>query len=185
MDIRTGRKAAAGASGAVSLPGTAAALAGAALLGTFVRAFGGGWGSFALVTGAGFAGAVVDSLLGATVQAQWRDPADGSRWTEQPQAYPPARGRRGVGNNGVKPALHPDGGRAGGDSCGDLRRRPAAKINFRLAFKKDETHVTIIMQAVYSVVPSAGLSCIIRSDRFGTAHRRSLRLTPLCVRRAD
>lgn len=96
-DVCTGRKAAAGTSGAVSLPGTAAALAGAALLG----AFAGGGKAFAVVTVSGFAGALLDSLLGATVQAQWRDPVESSRWTERSQAYPPERGWRRLGNDGV------------------------------------------------------------------------------------
>ena len=96
-DIRTGQKAPAGTSGAVSLPGTAAALAGAALLGAFAGSTIGG----AVVAASGFAGALADSLLGATVQAQWRDPLEGSRWTERPQAYPPERGWRQLGNDGV------------------------------------------------------------------------------------
>ncbi len=96
-DIRTGRRADAGTSGAVSLPGTLAALAGAAGLGLFA----GSLKAFLVVTLAGFGGAFCDSLLGATLQAQWRDPANLSRWTEQPQAGPPGRGVRGVGNDAV------------------------------------------------------------------------------------
>jgi len=97
LDIRTGRKAPAGASGAVSLPGTAAALAGAALLGLFAE----GWAAGVIVAASGFGGAIFDSLLGATVQAQWRDPQDQTRWTERPQPRPPERGRRWVGNDSV------------------------------------------------------------------------------------
>ena len=96
-DIRTGRRADAGTSGAVSLAGTLAALAGAALLGLFA----GSPKAFLVVTLAGFGGALCDSLLGATVQAQWRDPAKPGRWTERPQAGPPGRGLRGVGNDAV------------------------------------------------------------------------------------
>lgn len=96
-DLRTGRRADAGTSGAVSLPGTFAALAGAALLGLFA----GSPKAFAVVTLAGFGGAWCDSLLGAAVQAQWRDPANPDRWTEQPQAGPPERGVRGLGNDAV------------------------------------------------------------------------------------
>lgn len=97
FDIRTGHKVPAGTSGAVSLPGTGAALAGAALLGLFA----GGWMQFWIVTGAGLGGALCDSLLGASVQAQWRDSAAPERWTERPQPGPPERGLRGVGNDGV------------------------------------------------------------------------------------
>ena len=96
-DLRTGRRAAVGTSGAVSLPGTLAALAGASLLGLFA----GSPGAFAVAALAGFGGAMCDSLLGAWVQAQWRDPAAPGRWTEKPQPGMPERGRRGVGNDAV------------------------------------------------------------------------------------
>ena len=96
VDIRTGQKAPAGTSGAVSLPGTAAALLGAGLLGVFA----GGWVLAGVVTVSGFGGALADSLLGATVQAQWRRPS-GEGWTERPQPRPPERGWRGLGNDGV------------------------------------------------------------------------------------
>jgi uncharacterized protein (TIGR00297 family) len=97
ISIRTGLAVPAGASGAVSLPGTMAALAGAALLGLFA----GGWAAGVVVTAAGFGGALVDSLLGATVQAQWRNPAASEGWTEQPQPQPPERGWRWMGNDWV------------------------------------------------------------------------------------
>lgn len=61
-----------GSSGAISLPGTLAALAGAAFVA--VVAFG-GWGGgtvFLAATLGGLGGALFDSLLGATVQAQYR-----------------------------------------------------------------------------------------------------------------
>ena len=96
-DIRTGRRADAGTSGAISLPGTLAALAGAGLLGLFA----GSSKAFLIVTLAGFGGALCDSLLGAAVQAQWRDPVNPRRWTEQSQAGPPERGVRGIGNDAV------------------------------------------------------------------------------------
>lgn len=72
--ILTGRVVPAGTSGAISLAGTLAALAGAAFVALVAVAL--GWtarlGTNIVV--AGFAGAVLDSLLGATVQARrWCD----------------------------------------------------------------------------------------------------------------
>ena len=87
-DLRTGKLAPPGTSGAVSLGGTAAALAGAALLGLL---FAPDWPTRLLVTGAGWGGALADSLLGAYVQAQWRE-AGTDLWSEQPQPRPPERG---------------------------------------------------------------------------------------------
>lgn len=68
--ITTLRPAAPGASGAVSLPGTLAALAGAALVATVAFSPAG----FLAATTGGVAGALVDSLLGATLQVQYRCP---------------------------------------------------------------------------------------------------------------
>ena len=53
------------------------------------------------MTAAGLSGALFDSLLGAWAQAQWRDPSRPGGWTERPQPGPPARGWRGLGNDGV------------------------------------------------------------------------------------
>ena len=82
--ITTFRKVAAGTSGGISLPGTLAALVGAFL----IACIGGiGWGLhelpgnqsplvlLMLVTIGGFLGCLIDSLLGATVQAALRCPA--------------------------------------------------------------------------------------------------------------
>jgi uncharacterized protein (TIGR00297 family) len=94
-DLRTGRQALPGTSGGVSLGGTLAALAGAALIAFFAHA----WPERGLVTAAGLGGAMFDSLLGATMQAQWRDPLHPDRWTERPQPGPPTRGWRAVNND--------------------------------------------------------------------------------------
>jgi uncharacterized protein (TIGR00297 family) len=75
-----------GESGAVSIVGTLAALAGAALLGAFA---GPAW---LAVTLGGLTGALGDSVLGATLQAQWWDEKSG-RWSEVPQGRP----TRGLG----------------------------------------------------------------------------------------
>lgn len=66
----------AGRSGAVSLPGTAAALAGALLIAVVAAVPGGLRGrQIALIFFCGFAGSVFDSVLGAAVQARYRSPA--------------------------------------------------------------------------------------------------------------
>ena len=97
-DVRTGRRVPAGTSGAVSAAGTAAALAGALLLGLFAAPQGAG--AVGVVTAAGLAGALGDSLLGATVQAQWRDPADPGTLDGAPRrGVPPERGLAWVGND--------------------------------------------------------------------------------------
>lgn len=94
--VTTGRRVARGTSGAVSAPGTVAAVAGAASVALSAWAVAGeafepvgavvGLG---LVVGGGVAGAFVDSLVGAIVQAQYRTPAGGT--TERPDG-PRVRG---------------------------------------------------------------------------------------------
>jgi uncharacterized protein (TIGR00297 family) len=79
--ITTGQPAPPGASGAVSLPGTLAALAGAFII-ALVAVWRPGGGTVGIVgllaaTAGGFVGALADSLLGATVQAQFRCPVCG------------------------------------------------------------------------------------------------------------
>jgi uncharacterized protein (TIGR00297 family) len=63
-----------GSSGAVSGPGTLAALAGAALVAGVAPFWGLGWTGALAVTLGGLGGALLDSLLGATVQIQYRCP---------------------------------------------------------------------------------------------------------------
>jgi len=97
LDLRTGKLALPGTSGAVSLGGTVAALAGAALIGLL---FAPDWPTRLLVTAAGWGGALADSLLGAFVQAQWRE-IGADRWSEQSQPRPPERGLRFFNNDTV------------------------------------------------------------------------------------
>jgi uncharacterized protein (TIGR00297 family) len=73
-----------GTSGGVSAWGTAAALAGAALIGLLAALLSptDHWPLFLLVTASGFLGSLFDSLLGATVQAMYYCPTD-KKVTEQ------------------------------------------------------------------------------------------------------
>lgn len=96
-DLRTGKPVSPGTSGAVSLQGTLAALSGALLIGLFA----GGIAGDGLVTVAGFGGSFLDSVLGATVQGQWRDPLRLESRTERPQAIAPFQGWRLINNDAV------------------------------------------------------------------------------------
>ncbi len=105
--VWSGRRVPPGTSGGVSAAGTLGALAGAGVgflsLIPFARPYLDGLTlptAALLVVGGGVAAALVDSLLGATVQALWRDPATGSL-TERPQAAGLVRGRRWVTNDRV------------------------------------------------------------------------------------
>jgi uncharacterized protein (TIGR00297 family) len=73
--ITTGRPVPAGTSGAVTWLGSAAGVAGAALIGGFgMYDAGGDWRIFAAVCVAGVVAMIADSLLGALVQASFRGP---------------------------------------------------------------------------------------------------------------
>ncbi|MCS3636441.1 DUF92 domain-containing protein [Salinibacter ruber] len=104
--LRTGRRVAAGTSGAVSVTGTVAAMlgaasvAGAAVL-TNGPVTGDVRGDVVLLVGAGLLGMAADSLVGAFLQAQYR--ADSGEWRETPpaQGAAPVRGWAPMGNNAV------------------------------------------------------------------------------------
>ena len=104
--LRTGRRVAAGTSGAVSAMGTVAAMlgaasvAGAAVL-TNGPVTGDVRGDVVLLVGAGLLGMAADSLVGAFLQAQYR--ADAGEWRETPpvQGAAPVRGWAPMGNNAV------------------------------------------------------------------------------------
>jgi uncharacterized protein (TIGR00297 family) len=91
--ITTGRPVATGTSGGVSWPGTAAALAGSALIGLCAGLFSlsqGGAASAAVrlaavATGAGLVGSLFDSLLGATAQAIYYCPRCGKETERHPR----------------------------------------------------------------------------------------------------
>lgn len=112
--ITCGRSVAPGTSGGVTVPGTTAAFLGAGLIaGGAALGVAAGWlpspfGSavtLLTVTVAGFAGALIDSVLGATVQRVYRCPRC-ERETEQPRhrcgtSTIPARGLPGLTNDTV------------------------------------------------------------------------------------
>jgi uncharacterized protein (TIGR00297 family) len=114
--LRTLRLVAAGASGAVSGAGTLAALAGAALVSVGAAPFAHHFlpaddpalvavlAAVLVATGAGFLGALADSLAGAFLQARFREAQTG-RWTEAPvtegRRNRRVRGLRFLGNDGV------------------------------------------------------------------------------------
>jgi uncharacterized protein (TIGR00297 family) len=87
MLTNPGRQVEKGTSGAVSLFGTMAALAGAALIGLFavlVSPYPVSWQVGVVITLAGLLGSLFDSLLGATVQAIYDCPACGKETEHHP-----------------------------------------------------------------------------------------------------
>jgi uncharacterized protein (TIGR00297 family) len=85
--ITTGKISERGTSGAISLTGTLAALAGAALVGLAAAVFtpGQGWAILLVASLGGLGGSLVDSLLGATVQAQYFCPTCNQSTERYPQ----------------------------------------------------------------------------------------------------
>lgn len=106
VSLRTGRRVPPGTSGGVSPAGLISALAGAALVALSALPWlppGTALPTVLIVSGAGWLGALVDSLLGARAQAQYRA-ADGGlteRPSEAGQVLPLARGVRHLGNDAV------------------------------------------------------------------------------------
>jgi uncharacterized protein (TIGR00297 family) len=92
-----------GTSGAVSLPGTAAAVAGSCAIGIFAGFYrtevGFNGFAFAAVALSGFLGSLVDSLLGATVQAQYARSGGGPFTEVRAEGSRLARGKSWIGND--------------------------------------------------------------------------------------
>jgi uncharacterized protein (TIGR00297 family) len=103
--IVSGRRVARGASGGVSLPGTAGGLVGAALVGGAAVAVGGPPALGLAATALGVLGMVADSVLGATVQGHFHCPAcDVRSERRRHRCGTPTRptgGWRWLGNDGV------------------------------------------------------------------------------------
>lgn len=107
--ITTGKQVAKGTSGAISLVGTLSTTAGAALIGLVAWPFSPdfpGWALLGVVTLAGLAGSLVDSLLGATVQAIYYDPVRRKETekvvvTEDGTPVKPVRGQDWMNNDMV------------------------------------------------------------------------------------
>jgi uncharacterized protein (TIGR00297 family) len=108
VSVTTFRPVARGTSGAVSLTGTLGAVAGAASVAGAAVAAGGAslptapLPAMMLLTAAGTAGMLADSLAGATIQARYRDPATGALTERRPEpSAPPVAGWAGIDNDAV------------------------------------------------------------------------------------
>jgi uncharacterized protein (TIGR00297 family) len=108
--LRWGERVQTGRSGAVSLVGTVGAVCGAASVVGAAALVDGAlgpapWGRAVVVVGAGLSGMTVDSLAGAFLQAQYRDP-ETDRVVERPPTPDavPARGWAGINNEVVNVA---------------------------------------------------------------------------------
>ncbi|MBN8581482.1 MAG: DUF92 domain-containing protein [Anaerolineae bacterium] len=73
-----------GTSGGISLVGTLASLTGSALIAFLASLLTGNWSIFPLITLAGLAGSLFDSLLGGTVQAMYYCPTDKKETEKHP-----------------------------------------------------------------------------------------------------
>lgn len=101
--LATLRRVEAGASGAISGVGTAAGVVGASVIAALAAGVGPlSWGMAGCVAASGGAGSLVDSVLGAFVQAQYASPADMTLHDTPARASDtPVRGFRMLTNSGV------------------------------------------------------------------------------------
>jgi uncharacterized protein (TIGR00297 family) len=101
--LATGRWVKAGASGAISVAGTAAGVVGAGVIAALAAGVGPlSWGMAVCVAASGVGGSLVDSVLGAFVQAQYTTPGDTTLHdTPAAASDTPARGFRLFTNSGV------------------------------------------------------------------------------------
>jgi uncharacterized protein (TIGR00297 family) len=84
MITNLGKRVEKGTSGGISLFGTLASLLGAAIIALPASLMTGHWSLFLLITFAGLAGSLFDSLLGATVQAMYYCPTDKKETEKHP-----------------------------------------------------------------------------------------------------
>ena len=97
--LTTGRPVPAGTSGGITLAGAMASVAGAAVLALFAWPL--GVRAAATIWGCGVFGVIVDSLLGATLQAQGIDPVTGNYTEKLPAGARPDRGLAWMRNDQV------------------------------------------------------------------------------------